>query len=528
VIVFLLAVSLLFGGLRAPWGAALGCAAVAAALWIRRPPVGAAKAWLPWLGWATLCAGVSASPLSGLAPLSRWAATLGMAALAGEWSESDRRDWLKSVLMCGGILAVAALWTGARHAEFHSAMTGLLPPYYNYTAFALAAAAAAAITSASHPESPRGAGRLTAYVVAAVAFVCILLAHSRGALLGLAAAAVVWSGRRYGVKALVAAACVCALAGGLAGRKILFKAERARGDARTGIWRSAILVARESPWFGEGPGNFGAGYRRHPVAVPGAAARYGLATDYAHSEPLQAAGETGLVGLLLWLGAALWSLRALWGPADDDPIREAAVAAAAAMAVQLLVDDMLQIPGLAFLFFTTLAVTRAPSAGTRWPRCGAAVVLALSLAAGAVSWAAARGPAAAARLFRTDPTPVEDLAYATRGRADLADPLWAEAARRAPNNAVYPWRRAQLAAACGRWSESEALAALAVEIEPNFLRARLARVQALIKLGTSSQVECGEIRRRLAAFPGVAENGYERVVSELDSAERAELLRLCP
>ena len=40
-------------------------------------------------------------------------------------------------------LAAAALVTGSRH-DWRNEMTGLIPPYYNYTAFVLTAAAASA------------------------------------------------------------------------------------------------------------------------------------------------------------------------------------------------------------------------------------------------------------------------------------------------------------------------------------------------------------------------------------------------
>ena len=51
----------------------------------------------------------------------------------------------------------------------------------------------------------------------------------------------------------------------------------------------------------------------------------------------------------------------------------------------------------------------------------------------------------------------------TAGRLDAADALWTRAEKLAPFDAVYPWRRAQIAAAQGRWEAARALAAQAFD-----------------------------------------------------------------
>jgi O-antigen ligase len=534
----LLVLSLLCGGLRDPRLFAAAGAAVGLLTWLERPSLGPAAAWLPWLAWAAASAALSASPLAALPELARWLAALGVASLAAAWGEREREEWLKAFLVTATVLAVAALWTGAATGGyFRNAMTGLMPPYYNYTAFALAAAAAAGAAWALHPRGPRGRARTAALAVAALSVVCVLLARSRGATLGLAAAAAVWALRRWGKRAawalvLTAAAASALVAFSPALRGLATKAQRARGEARPGIWRAAARVAGESPFFGEGPGQFGAGFRRHPVPVPSAAAQWGLSTDYAHSEILQAAAETGWAGLVLWLLAGAATLSVLLGASTAEPAREAAAVAAAAMAAQFLVDDFLQIPGLLFLFLTALSVAGAPPFVTRrWPRWAAALLAVLALTAWVPRSLVEGRPDRAFILFPTDVGAVEDFAYRsalTGVGAQFTDALWARAERLAPYDAVYPWRRAQLAAARRDWSVAEADAGRAIASEPGFLRARLERARAMVELRErGAAAETAEIRRRLAAGPpGVTENGYERVVSGFDDADRAELARV--
>jgi O-antigen ligase len=528
----LAAVALLAGGLREPRLAALGGAAAFAAVWLERPALGPAAPWLPWLAWSLLCGLLSAEPLAALPVLARWSAALAFGSLAAGWDARGREAWLKTSLAAAAALAAAALWTGAGRG-FRAEMTGLIPPYYNYTAFALAAAAAAAAAWALHPRGPRGAFRAGLLAAAAGLAACIALARSRGALLGLACAAAVWAGRRWGGKALAAAAVAAALAaaafqGGLLPSSwtfVLVKGDRLYKEARPRIWARAVELADAKPWLGEGPGRFGEAFRRRPVEPDGGAARWGLGTPFAHSEPLNAAAETGWAGLALWLLGLGASLSVLRRRASAEPAREAAAIAAAAMAAQLLVDNMLQIPGLAFLFFSALAVAgegRGPR--VRWPRAAAAAGVLLAAAAWIPRAAADRDPETAARLFPADSEAREDLAYKAlaAGRLEAADARFAEAERLAPFDAVYPWRRAQIAGARGRWGEAEALAARAEALEPGFLNDRVLRAEALARLGRTA-----EARAALSAAERsyrererkVGLSGYDHAVWDFDVRE---------
>ncbi|MEK7233782.1 MAG: O-antigen ligase family protein [Elusimicrobiota bacterium] len=524
----LVAFSLALGGLRDPRLFAVAGAGAWAAVWLEQPALGPAAAWLPWLGWAVLSTLSSSQPLAGLPVIARWSAVLACAALAASWNPREREEWLKSFLLVATGLAVAALATGYGRG-WRNEMTGLVPPYYNYTAFVLTAATAAAGAWALHPCGARDTQRKVALTFCALALVCLILARSRGAWLGLGTAVTVWSTRRFGSRVLAPVVVAAALfAGALAGgllpgpiEEILFKKYRTHAEARPRLWRAAAGVAADNPWLGIGPGNFAVGFRRRPVALEDGAARWSMSTNYAHSEPLQAAAETGWAGLALWLLGAGAALRALFQRSDDSPVREAAAAAAAAMTAQLAIDNMLQIPALAALWLCALALSRAPARGRPWPRAAVLAGATLALASWIPHTLASASPARAAVLFPAEPGPREDLAYSAMAAGKLAEAEshWAAAQTLEPSNAIHPWRLAQLAAASGRWTRAEPLAARAIELEPSFLSARLVRAEALVHLGRAPEARAAldELQGVLAARGNVERgSGYERTVWAFD------------
>ena len=100
------------------------------------------------------------------------------------------------------------------------------------------------------------------------------------------------------------------------------------------------------------------------------------------------------------------------------------------------------------------------------------------------------------------------------GKAAEADAYWAAAQRLAPFNAIFPWRRAQIAGAYGSWIDTEALSAHALELEPGFLSARVLRAEALARLGRTpeARAELTEALRR-GSLPGPdPSSGYETVI----------------
>ena len=76
---------------------------------------------------------------------------------------------------------------------------------------------------------------------------------------------------------------------------------------RLGIYKSALLIAKESPVVGTGIGGFERGFQRHNFPID-AVARYQKTTPFAHNEYLQALSTLGIPGLavLLWLLVAVF------------------------------------------------------------------------------------------------------------------------------------------------------------------------------------------------------------------------------
>lgn len=155
---------------------------------------------------------------------------------------------------------------------------------------------------------------------------------------------------------------------------------------RLNRWKSALRMARERPFLGYGPGTFQFFYIQHQrvedrthytvdslVAMPYVTKTWSAGPDVfirtnpqvlfmsggtAHSEYLLALSETGVIGLLLF-GAFFtvvlwraWVLRA-------QPLVLYALLAVAAYAVHALVNNFLDDPKIAYLFYGAAAVISA-------------------------------------------------------------------------------------------------------------------------------------------------------------------------
>ncbi|MDE2040432.1 MAG: O-antigen ligase family protein [Elusimicrobia bacterium] len=563
----LLYAGLMADGLRPDWAWAVGGLWLGGCLWAcRRRSARPLAVWLPYLAWALLSAAACGGRLAGLGALSRWAGALAFyAAAVTLWRPRHRRRWLKILLLAGPLLGLAALatgWTQVRVYGSGESMTGFLPPYYNYTCFVLAACGAAAL-GALGGEAEAG-GLLARPALGVVAGLCaslLVVARARSALLGLLAGAVVAAYRQHSGRVLKLAA---ALLGGSAvvftaammalhvsGPLLMLKLDKAKAFKRPQLWLAAAQVIADHPVLGEGPGQFESGFRRHVFAAGYGVARYRFTTAYAHSEPLQLAADTGLVGAVLWAGG-LW---ASLGPAGASLEAQAAVAAAAAMTVPLAFDNMLQLPALAFLFFSALAVgfsderrqeDRAAPRG--WAAAALLVgVLALAAAAAArvrVELSKESGPPAA-RLARArrreDLWPRDPGGFQAQARADMGmRPARVEEAlsalRRASALAPYDafvlvWG-AELQRARGAWPQARKLALRALELEPDFLQARLLLAESLLRQRpAAARAELSELERRRAALRAEGLYGpersrftdYDRQLGSLDQRREALL-----
>lgn len=243
--------------------------------------------------------------------------------------------------------------------------------------------------------------RLALRVLAGLLLLVLLGTTSRGGLLALGAAVLIFGVLQYtrrlrariGVLALLAPAA--ALVAVVAALILIIGRSGARsaGDVlRLSLWQSAAAVITEHPLAGVGPGGFARAMRevRDPTVVDD---RLGTA----HNIALNTLAETGLPGALVLAWAALAGVRAWWRlraqTSGGYRLRlDAAMAALAGLAVQSMVDMFTATPivMLAALLAMTCTLDTRPQAirrlreapPSRSLRAAAAAALALVLAGG--------------------------------------------------------------------------------------------------------------------------------------------------
>lgn len=538
----------LAGGLREPAWAAGGLLALwtLAALAPSRPKVSAAGPWLAWACWLALAAAASPEPLVSAPAVARAVCAALVFAFARLLSEADAELWVVGLAATGLLAALGACASGAlvysrgaALSELGPAMTGFLPPYYNYSAFVEAAAAAAAFACAIAPGSSSAARRSWG-AAAALAAAPLLLAHSRGGQLAFIAGAAVVLARAGGRRGwLVLGVLGLAFGATVAGKLGSAAQQRPR------LWRAAVQVAADRPVLGEGPERFEAGFSRHNFPSGLSVGRYQMTTPRAHSEPLEAAATAGFPGAVLFLAAVLWPLALALRRPRASAAREAALAAAAAMTAQLCVDNMLHLPGLALLYASALGAAAplkpgpAPALtararlafGAAALACLAAFVPAAALSEGRKRLDAGLSAPARERLareaLRLSPRAApwhEALGESLleQGRVEDAAPELALALELRPFRPFPAYDLAAARARQGRWEEARELCERALAAEPDFLNARLLRARALLALGRKGEAraELAEARRRrdaLSASAPVLLTAYDRALVAWDA-----------
>jgi O-antigen ligase len=282
------------------------------------------------------------------------AAFLSLAAVS--WQEEDGPRWVWLLALTAFVLGLGTLFIeGTVHPR-----TGLIPPYYNYTVFVEAACVASALGTVGHGRRPRGLALACLLGLAGFCLAMILLARSRSGLAAVAAAGAVWALRHGRTRPLLLAVALCAGGWVLLPARVssyLVKSDLSAWFTRPSIWRAALQTSGDHPLLGEGPGNFQQGFLRHNFPKHWAT-NYGFRADHAHSEVLEAAAETGWPGLALLTAAVAlaWRRRKPPGAAWH---REAALAAWTAMTAQCLIDNMLHLPALAMLYFSSMVCAGA-------------------------------------------------------------------------------------------------------------------------------------------------------------------------
>lgn len=546
----------LAGGLRDP----LSWTAVGAVIWLTAlafpfswPPAPDLKLWGLWLGWSALSLLASDQPFKGVFSFCRWLTIIVFfAMIRSYWKEEDHERWLEGLPFLGFVLGFAVLFVEIPGYP----MVGLLPPYYNYTTFILAALSAAALGVLERFSVSIG-DRKT-WIFAVLLLFClaiILIAHSRSGLWAISAAVAAWLVRRRKIRLLLGLLLALPVLTALLSPEFISrfaKQDTVGGFKRLQIWKTSLQITADHPLLGEGPGNFEQGFTRHNFPS-GFASRYGLVSNHAHSEVLEVAAETGWVGLGLFLAAILASLRRFLHGAKPTLVQEAAFYASMAMSAQGLVDNMLHMPSLALFFFSALAC--APDhipehnqiSNRRLPRWLFLAGLLLSLAA----WIPQKlvqtylerywedhNPerrldlaGRCLRLFPKDPYCHELAAYAWLDirppQARAASKALEQAGQLNPTNALYPKLRGDILLQEGRPSEALALAELALDLEPNYQGARLLRAETLARMGHKKQASeelALILRQRLPLSRVEAHSGYDRTLFSFDQ-RRYEVVR---
>jgi O-antigen ligase len=273
------------------------------------PPLAAAALLLLWL---VVAASWSASAEVAAAKL-RDAVLLGPAMLAAGLlvgaDPAARAALAAATLGIGALLAAAVAWGLAGGW----ALQAVLDPEVakvNYQLAGLALAMAAGLAALHAAEARRLPAALPWLLLAGALALAALVPGGRMALLALGLGVALAPALRLGLEGRTVAAALWLGAGVAAGSALLaallLDPARAEGlrtlerltegdgglDTRLGLWGAALRWAGASLPLGLGTGGF-------PIAAGHGEAR-GL---YPHNHALEALAETGLPGLVLWLGA---------------------------------------------------------------------------------------------------------------------------------------------------------------------------------------------------------------------------------
>ncbi len=235
----------------------------------------------------------------------------------------------------------------------------------------------------------------------------LVLTISRGAWLALALVLAAWPvfaaqgswARRLGLAA-VAGLAVLAVAAALLfalprvrERFVMMKAD-AGEKTRPIMWRGAWQIFEAHPVVGGGAGSFNVRFEQYRPE------RYQDEPQWAHNDYLNTLSDYGVVGFLLFFGAAAaitWrctrephSLRRDW--LDERMVAGAMVAGLVAFGLQLFVDFHFKLPALAMAFALVAALlvqrawpAAAAAAGSSWSKISAAVA-ALAVLVGTIFW----------------------------------------------------------------------------------------------------------------------------------------------
>lgn len=291
---------------------------------------------------------------------------LGLVLLLGTILERRHVRWLMIAFVAGA--AVSVLWGAAKgglsptggggevanaDARFQG---GSGDPNY------LAAVLVPAIMLAGGLAVWRSSTR-RAMLALATAIIALGLAatQSRGGLIAacvcVVVALVIWRGRRGLILALIGVVALATVSFFVANPAAWHRIQQSnQGSGRVDIWKVAWRVVHDHPFAGVGIGQF-AQVSPHYVLQPGALRYVGLIVEkhiLVHNLYLQLWVETGIVGLLLFLGLVITSVTAAWRAARRFDAQGDTEMAALARAAVLALIGMLT----ASFFLSNLAASQ--------------------------------------------------------------------------------------------------------------------------------------------------------------------------
>ena len=493
-----------------------------------------AGALLLWALWLAACCVFSVEPLNSFWHLSLWLLYfVSYVCAAAYGGEAERALFAKLLLWAAGLfsaLIVVGNMFGADPAKL------LLPPNQNYTAALIAAAFVGLVWALLNGT----AGKARFCARAALLFLlgaALLEIKSRGAVLG-AVAGFAYLCFYLDKKRLLAwtagAVLLSALLAPSALDPLLKKHQRFRYE-RVNIWKTAALSALEKPLFGWGPGCFERAYLQKNFPAFNGFSYYNNYTGNAHSQLLQQAAETGVVGALFFLLFFLPKFRL------RDKTRLPFAAMLLCLFFMALFDGIMALPLIAVTMFMLAAFAEnGEEPAQDYDRriiLSALFFAALGLVLGTASQTL-RAASVSAGQNRVEALnkllifyPQDDAPYAALADMALSPGAGADLLQRAvaqnPNNAVYRFRLAQAQTALGAPEQAEEQLRRSLELEPNFQRAALALASFRLSAGDSASaiilLERADASQR--HFSGYKpQSGYEAELLAQDE-ERAGLLR---
>ena len=206
--------------------------------------------------------------------------------------------------------------------------------------------------------------QLTATLVLAVLWSCLVLTLSRSSLGALLVGLAVLAALRFKPsRALVAAAAVIALgAAAIAASPTTFGLNQGVNGAssgRGGLVSGGLSLFADRPVWGYGAGSFSAEYEAHHRAA-------GSALSASHTIPVTIAAEQGVIGELVYVALVACAIACLVRGARGDPVRSAVAAAFVALIFHtMLYADFLEDPATWALLAIGVVLAGAGGAAAR-------------------------------------------------------------------------------------------------------------------------------------------------------------------